>query len=279
MTSRPPITPPLLESGIAAILRGRTADHVDAVAGILIEEGLTCLELTLTTPGAVPALRRLNERHPSIAFGAGTVRTVEQAGAALDAGASFLASPVFDRDILSIAASTNIPCYLGAFTPTEIWHAWQAGTAAIKLFPASTGGVAHLREIRAPLPDIAFFPTGGISLDDISGYLAAGAVGVGIGNSLIGDALHGGDPSQLRNRARRAREAVAAFQARSCDSPLSGLGPGSDDVDLDENVHQNGVDRRADGARLGHEFTVHGVEGGEVSVQIGEVDRCLGDVG
>ena len=224
MTSRPPVTPALLDSGVAAILRGRIADNIDAVAGVLIEEGLTCLELTLTTPGAMRALRRLSERNPSVAFGAGTVLTVEHASAALDAGASFLASPVFDREILSLAASANTPCYLGAFTPTEIWHAWQAGTAAIKLFPASTGGIAHLREIRAPLPDIAFFPTGGISLDDVSGYLAVGAVGVGIGGSLIGDALHGGDLSQLRNRARMVRGIAAAARANSRDSPLSGPG-------------------------------------------------------
>jgi 2-dehydro-3-deoxyphosphogluconate aldolase / (4S)-4-hydroxy-2-oxoglutarate aldolase len=208
VTGRPPVTPALLKSGVVAILRGRTAEHVDRVADVLTEEGIACLELTFTTPYAIPALRRLRERHPSVAVGAGTVCTVDQARAALDAGAAFLASPMFVDEILSLATSRNVPCYLGAFTPTEVWHAWQSGTSAIKLFPASTGGISHLRELRAPLPDIKFLPTGGISLDDISRYLDAGAIGVGLGSSLIGDALDGGDLSELRSRVRRVRETV-----------------------------------------------------------------------
>lgn len=210
MTSRPPVTPALLETGIVAILRGRTCAHIDEIADILIDEGLTCLELTLTIPDATSALRRLRGRLSSVAIGAGTVRTAEEAKAVLNAGASFIASPVFVPEILSLATSRNIPCYLGAFTPTEVWHAWQAGTTAIKLFPASTGGITHLRELRAPLSGVRFLPTGGITLDDVPGYLEAGAIGVGLGSSLMGDAMDGGGLSQLRTRAHRLREIVAS---------------------------------------------------------------------
>src|SRR5690606_13762974 len=101
------------------------------------------------------------------------------------------------------------------FTPTEIVTAWRAGASAVKVFPASLGGPDYVRQVRGPLPEVALLPTGGIGLDDIGGYVAAGAIGVGLGGAVLGDALSGGDLDRLVERAARARDAVAHARAGS----------------------------------------------------------------
>jgi len=105
-----------------------------------------------------------------------------------------------------------VPVLPGAFTPTEILSAWRAGTDAVKIFPASVGGPAYVRAVKAPLPDIPLVPTGGIALDDAPRYIEAGALAVGIGAPLVGDAGAGGDLGALRARAARVVAAVLAVK-------------------------------------------------------------------
>src|SRR5205085_3252039 len=125
--------------------------------------------------------------------GAGTVRTVDDVEAAVDAGAVYLVSPHTDPALCARAGQLGAAYLPGAFTPTEIVAAWSAGAAAVKLFPARLGGPRYLRDIREPLPDIPIVPTGGVSAENAAEWFAAGAVAVGAGGSLIGDALDGGD--------------------------------------------------------------------------------------
>jgi len=206
---RSPITPQLQESGIVAILRGSSDRHLEGVARTLGDAGITCLELTLTTPGAVDALARVRRQLDSgVALGMGSVITADQAAACLDAGAEFLVSPGVCAEVALYAAQRGVACYPGGWTPTELLEAWGLGAPAVKLFPAASGGPRHLEDVRAPLPHIPLVPTGGVALDQIASYLAAGAVAVGLGGPLIGDALEGGSLTSLHERAGAALAAV-----------------------------------------------------------------------
>ena len=209
-TRRPP-TPQLTDSGVVAILRARSAEHIPRAAEALVDAGITCLEVTLTIPGALAAITALSRQLPArVAVGAGSVTTAGDAAAAVDAGAAFLVSPAVCGDVLSYATAAGIPCYPGALTPTEVLTAWRSGATAVKVFPASVGGPAYLKSLRDPLPDIPLVPTGGITVQDAPAYLAAGAVAVGLGTPLLGGALDDGDVTALGGRARRLLAAVAA---------------------------------------------------------------------
>ena len=204
-----------MDSGVVAILRAARHDHLEAAAEALAQAGITCLELTLTTPGALDSLRRLRATlSDGVALGIGSVINAEQARASLQAGAGFLVSPGVCPDVAHVAAEAGIACYPGAWTPTEVLTAWGLGAAAVKLFPAASGGAAHLKSIRAPLPDIPLVPTGGVAIDQIADYIAAGAVAVGLGSPLTGDALDGGSPAGLARRAAAALSAVAEGRVR-----------------------------------------------------------------
>ncbi|WP_406120746.1 bifunctional 4-hydroxy-2-oxoglutarate aldolase/2-dehydro-3-deoxy-phosphogluconate aldolase [Streptomyces canus] len=214
MTERPALTPQLGRTRVMAILRSADASGLPAVARALAVGGVTCLEVTLTTTGALDALTRIRaELGPDVAIGAGTVITGGQARDALAAGAEFLVAPVVDTAVIRHAADRGIPCYPGAWTPTEVSQAWQAGAAAVKLFPASTGGPAHLRQLRAPLPDIPLLAVGGVGIDEARDYLDAGACAVGIGSPLLRGADQDPDPQALDALTRRARTLLDAVGA------------------------------------------------------------------
>jgi 2-dehydro-3-deoxyphosphogluconate aldolase/(4S)-4-hydroxy-2-oxoglutarate aldolase len=196
---------------VVAILRGRRAEHLDAVLGVLVDAGIRSLEITMTTPDALLAVRRAAARFgPEVTIGAGTVRTTADLDAAIDAGAAFLVSPHTDPVLAARARELGVAYLPGALTPTEIVVAMTAGATAVKLFPARLGGPRYLRDIREPLPDIPIVPTGGVSAENVADWFAAGAVAVGVGGTLIGDALDGGDLAALRQRAETLMKAVPA---------------------------------------------------------------------
>ncbi|WP_326761761.1 bifunctional 4-hydroxy-2-oxoglutarate aldolase/2-dehydro-3-deoxy-phosphogluconate aldolase [Streptomyces phaeochromogenes] len=204
----------LRRTGVVAVLRADTPEHLLPAAGTLADAGLVCLELTLTTPGALDALERLRKDLGDAAdLGMGSVRSVEEARRSLDAGAGFLVSPGFRADVVAVARQAGVPVYPAGLTPTELAAAWDAGATAVKLFPASTVGPAHLKAFTDPYPDVRVMPSGGIGVDDVGTWIRAGALAVGLGGALSGDALAGGDLGALADRARRALDAVA--EARS----------------------------------------------------------------
>jgi 2-dehydro-3-deoxyphosphogluconate aldolase / (4S)-4-hydroxy-2-oxoglutarate aldolase len=202
-----PVTATVIRSGICAILRARGADTFAAIGDVLVEAGITAVEVTLTSRGAIEAIAGLRRQLPStVAIGAGTVLTPDDVKATVDAGAQFLVSPILDLDLL---ASSPVPFYPGTRTPTEIFMAHRAGAPLAKLFPASGLGTGFLRDVRAPLPHIPIMPTGGVKIEDIADWLMAGAKAVGVGSPLIGDAADGGSLAALAARARHAVSAVA----------------------------------------------------------------------
>ncbi|MFC4947460.1 bifunctional 4-hydroxy-2-oxoglutarate aldolase/2-dehydro-3-deoxy-phosphogluconate aldolase [Pseudonocardia sp. GCM10023141] len=197
--------PHLLRTRVVAILRGHDGTHLAATIDALVGAGITCLEITTNTPDAFATVTATRERYgDGVEVGVGTTRTPEHVRAAAAAGAQFVVSPGTSPAVATAAHDAGLRWYPGAFTATEAETAWGLGAAAVKLFPASLGGPRYLRELRAPLDDVPFVPTGGVALDQIGEYLAAGAVAVGLGSPLLGDALRGGSLDDLAGRAAAA---------------------------------------------------------------------------
>ncbi|MFJ3473586.1 bifunctional 4-hydroxy-2-oxoglutarate aldolase/2-dehydro-3-deoxy-phosphogluconate aldolase [Microbacterium maritypicum] len=193
---------------IVAIVRDRTGVHLRATCDTLLDAGVSVLEVTTNTPGAAGVVADLIAAGAT-EVGMGTVRTVEHVRQAADAGASFIVTPTVSLPVGLAAQEAGMRWYPGAATPTEIETAWTAGATAVKVFPAGVlGGVRFIREVRAPLDDIPLIPTGGVRIDDIADYLATGALAVGMGSPLLGDAVASGDLKGLRVRAEAALAAV-----------------------------------------------------------------------
>ncbi|MEV8508303.1 bifunctional 4-hydroxy-2-oxoglutarate aldolase/2-dehydro-3-deoxy-phosphogluconate aldolase [Actinoplanes sp. NPDC051475] len=200
------VTEAVVRSGVVAVLRAPTADAFSAVSDVLVGAGITALEVTLTSRGALEAIAGLRRQLPGhVVVGAGTVLSADDAKASIDAGAAFLVSPVAVPGL----EGYDVPVYPGAFTPSEIFAASRTGAPLIKLFPASAVGPRYLKDLHGPLPGVRIMPTGGIEIADVTTWLAAGAAAVGLGGPLLGDAASGGSLAQLADRARRAADAVA----------------------------------------------------------------------
>ncbi len=191
-----------------AIVRGTDRDAALRTVLILAEEGITAAEVSLTTPDALWVIERARrELGPHATLGAGTVLTAADAARAADAGASFLVTPGLGQD-LRHGPRPELPLLIGALTPSEVIAANESGALAVKLFPASLGGPGYLKALRDPFPSVPFVPVGGIDAAAALAYLAAGAVAVGVGSPLVGDAADGGDLDALRERVARWRTAL-----------------------------------------------------------------------
>lgn len=202
--------PALLASRVLAVVRGTEGRHTAAVLDTLAEAGIRCLEITMNTPGALDELRAARGRLPAdVELGGGTVLTAEQVDAVADLGGSFVVAPDARPAVADRARARGLGYYPGALTPAEVGAAWERGASAVKLFPASLGGPRYLRELRGPFREVPLVPTGGVGIDDADGYLRAGALAVGVGGALLGDALDGGDLAALRDRALRLLAAAA----------------------------------------------------------------------
>lgn len=205
-----PVTAAVVRSGVVAVLRASTAEGFGAVAEVLVEAGVSALEVTLTSAGALNALAGLVRMVPAeVVVGAGTVLTADDAKACVDAGAAFLVAPVLVPDVAAVGAAVGVPTYPGALTPTEVFTAARGGAPIVKLFPASAVGPRFIKDLHGPLPEVRIMPTGGIDVSDVATWLNAGAVAVGLGGPLLGDAADGGSLAALAGRARRAVDAVA----------------------------------------------------------------------
>lgn len=218
VVTRVPPSTQLQQTGVMAILRARSAERFLDVSRVLVESGVTCLEITLTSPGALESIAAVRAELPdTVDIGAGTVTTAAEAHDAIAAGAGFVVSPSTEPDVIAAALEAGVPSYPGAFTATEVLSAWRAGASVVKLFPAATLGPSYVRHLSGPFPQVAIMPTGGVGLADIGAWIAAGVVGVGLGGPLLGDAAGGGDLDALADRAKRALGEVAA--ARRATAP------------------------------------------------------------
>ncbi|MFF9689629.1 bifunctional 4-hydroxy-2-oxoglutarate aldolase/2-dehydro-3-deoxy-phosphogluconate aldolase [Streptomyces sp. NPDC014623] len=193
----------LRRTRLAAIVRGSDADAALRTVLTLAEEGVALVEVSLNTTDALGVVRRAaSEVGPGTVVGAGTVLSEDDVARAHEAGAGWIVTPA-NTEAVAASVNAGLPVLAGALTPAEAVAVRRAGADAVKLFPASLGGPAYLKALRDPFPDMPFVPVGGVDLAGAEQYLAHGAVAVGVGSPLVGDAAHGGDLTALRERTRR----------------------------------------------------------------------------
>lgn len=201
----------LKQRKVIAIIRGDVGQTIDTIAHALLEGGVTTVEVTLNSPGALTMIQHLSSHYGDrMLVGAGTV--LETAGVKESAahGARFIVSPDTFDEVIRAALDIGIEPIPGVLTPTEARTAIRAGARLLKLFPATLGGVDYLRQIRAPLDTAYFIPTGGITADNVADYLRAGAAAVGVGSWLVPSKFTGSeaDVAGLTRRAYQLMEAV-----------------------------------------------------------------------
>jgi 2-dehydro-3-deoxyphosphogluconate aldolase/(4S)-4-hydroxy-2-oxoglutarate aldolase len=175
----------ILKHKVVSIIRGANPDDVLKIAMALHDGGIKLLEVTLNSVNALEVIAQLSESMKGkMLIGAGTVLDAKATTSAINAGAQFIISPSFDPEVINATKEFGAVSIPGAYTPTEIVNAYNAGGDIIKVFPASSN-VNYIKELRAPLPHIPLIPTGGITLENISEFQKAGAVAFGIGTALV----------------------------------------------------------------------------------------------
>ncbi len=173
----------ILKTGICAVIRHMAEPDVYSFVQAIYKGGIRCIEITLNTENAFEIIRKLAQE-TDIHVGAGTVMDGDSAKRAIQAGADFLVSPHTSQTVLNVGVKNSILTIPGAFTPTEIVHAYQLGARIIKVFPAGTLGPNYFSNLRGPLGDISLMATGGIGLHNLQDFFASGVDAVGIGGSL-----------------------------------------------------------------------------------------------
>lgn len=195
----------ILQARIVAVVRAPSGDLVVDICKALADGGVHILEITFTVPDALDLIRQVREKMGDrIILGAGTVLDSETCRAAILAGAEFIVSPTLNLDLIRLCKRYDKAVMPGAFTPTEILTAWEAGADIVKVFPADVGGPNYFKAIRGPLPQVRLMPTGGVDLDTARAFLDAGACALGAGGSLVHkDAVATGDMARITSTAQQ----------------------------------------------------------------------------
>ncbi len=200
----------LLDDKLVAILRADSGDLLVEASRAMVRGGIRSLEITMTVPGAIDILKQAREElGDEVLLGAGTVLDAETARLVILAGADFIVSPHTDPEIIQMAKRYSKPILPGAFTPTEVIQAWQMGADIVKIFPSDPIGPKYIKNLRGPLPQVRLMPTGGVDLDTIGDFFAAGACAVGIGGSLLKKSwLDEKDFEAIESQAEKFVEAI-----------------------------------------------------------------------
>lgn len=205
----------LEQLGLIPVLRARSAKEAHALVDAMVAGGVKVVEVTMTVPGAIEILKELKQVHGDrLLLGSGTVTTVADCEATIEAGAEFVVSPSLHLDVIAATLKAGKLSIPGALTPTEVITAWRAGAAYVKVFPCSAvGGAAYLKALKAPFPEIRLIPTGGVTLTTAADFLHAGASALGVGTDLVNPtAIARGEPHTITETARRYLQVIA--QAR-----------------------------------------------------------------
>ena len=211
MLSKEEITNKVKEYGLLAVIRGPSAELTIKMVDALIAGGVKGIEITYSTPQAASVVRNLAERYGAeILLGMGTLTRPEQAEEATRAGATFLVSPICQVELVKAMLDTGLAVMTGALTPSEVFQAYTLGSSIVKIFPGSLTGPGYIKALRGPFPYIPMMPTGGVSLENIGEWFAAGAVAVGAGSELCPKQLaEAGEFDKISANARRFVEAIA----------------------------------------------------------------------
>src|SRR5438309_2005905 len=195
----------VLDCGIVAVVRSPDSQQLVEVTRALADGGVTVVEITMTVPNALDVLRQVRAAiGDRILLGAGTVLDPETARAVLLAGAEYIVAPTVNLDVIRLCRRYDKLVMPGAFTPTEILTAWEAGADIVKVFPAEAVGPAYFKALRGPLPQIRLMPTGGVDLTTAAAFLKAGVCCLGVGSQLVEPAaVAKGDFARIRDLARQ----------------------------------------------------------------------------
>ena len=210
--TRQEVVQQIQQLGVVAVIRMKDAAKLRRVVDAIAEGGVRAIEVTMTVPGAVDLIGMLaRSLPPEILLGAGTVTDAATARAVIDAGARYVVSPVFRREMIAACHERGVAAAPGCFTPTEILDAHESGADVIKIFPATALGPQFIKDVRAPLPQVRLMPTGGVSLDNAGDWIRAGAIAVGVGSALLdARAIDEGRFDVLTTNARRIVASVAS---------------------------------------------------------------------
>ena len=202
-------------TGVIAIVRLDDYEAVVDLVGALIAGGIDVVEFTYTNPRAGAAVEVVKAAHgDSVLAGAGTVLDPETCRAAILHGADFIVTPTVNADTIRLCQRYAIPAVIGAFTPTEILTAWEAGATFVKVFPASAVGPRYLKDVSGPLPQVKLIPTGGVSAENAGDFIRAGARAVALGSNLVDEkSVANRDWATITARSRAAVEAVKTARA------------------------------------------------------------------
>jgi 2-dehydro-3-deoxyphosphogluconate aldolase/(4S)-4-hydroxy-2-oxoglutarate aldolase len=200
----------ILETGVVAIMRARSADQLLEAAEAVLAGGVKAIEVTMTTPGALDVIRQaVNKFGSEVLFGVGSVLDPETARSAMLAGAQFVVCPTLNLKTIEICNRYSVPVMPGAYTPTELLTAWEAGATIVKVFPANAGGPAYIKAVKAPLPQIRLAAVGGVDLNNTADFIRAGVDIVGVGGELVSQKLlDAKDFAAITERARGFRGQV-----------------------------------------------------------------------
>lgn len=196
---------------VIALIRADSPDGLLDCARALAAGGLTSIELTMTTPGAIRMLEKATAELPDFLFGLGTVLDAETARAGILAGAKFIVTPGARLGVIEMCQRYSVPIFCGAFTPTEVIAVWEAGADAAKIFPAEFFGPNYIKSLKGPLPHVEMVPTGGVNETNVGEFLKAGAYATAAGSSLVdGKAFKEKNWGAITAKAKAFVAAVAA---------------------------------------------------------------------
>ena len=216
MSDRGKIVSGIEAEGLVAIVRVPRPEWTLPLAKALVAGGVRVVELTMSIPNALEAVRTLDrELGDEILLGVGTVIDDDTCRAAIDAGAKYIVSPVTKPSLVATAHELDRPVMLGAYTPTEAQAAHEAGSDFIKIFPADTLGPGYIKSLLAPLPHLKIIPTGGVNLDTMEAFLAAGSAALGTGSALLKKEIIAGENwGELTRLAKRFADKMTGLKAR-----------------------------------------------------------------
>lgn len=206
----------MVNGGIVAVVRAPGSDDLISVVKALREGGIECIEITMTTPNALDVIREAAKALAKEALiGVGTVLDPETARMAILAGAEYVVTPTLNIETIRMCKRYSKVVVAGAFTPTEILTAWEAGADVVKVFPATAVGPAYFKDVKGPLPHIRLAPTGGVSLENVGDFLKAGADFVAVGGNLVkNDAIKNKRFSEITELAKQYAAAVKAARKK-----------------------------------------------------------------
>lgn len=209
------------ELGLVAVLRGPAPDVTLRMVDALLAGGVMGIEITYTTPKAAEVVRELDRRHAgAILLGMGTLTDPAQVAEARSAGARFIVSPHCEPELGRAMTGSGLAAMIGAFTPSEVFAAWKLGADVVKIFPGTLAGPGYLKNLKGPFPQIATMPTGGVSVENVGEWFAAGAFAVGVGSELCPPAAaKAGKWEEITATARQFVAAVAAARQRQAGKP------------------------------------------------------------